>query len=38
MMKLWNKDVGLDELNNSFMVALLNSDENISVEHVKLSG
>lgn len=29
MMKLWNKDVGLDELNNSFMVALLNRDENI---------
>lgn len=38
MRELWNKDMGLDELNNSFMVALLNSDENISIERIKLSG
>lgn len=38
MMELWNKDVGLDELNKSFTVALLNSDENISIKHTKLSG
>lgn len=37
-MELWNKDMGLDKLNNSFMVALLSSDENISIKHTKLSG
>lgn len=38
MMELRNKDMDLDELNNSFMVALLNSDKNISTEHIKPSG
>lgn len=32
-MELWNKDVGLDELNNTFMVALVNSDENLNQTH-----
>lgn len=29
------KDIGLHEPNDSFMVALVNSDENISIKHTK---